>query len=67
MKIFTVRSFYLGALIVALTLSFTSASQGQAEKVKQKAKDLKKQVEGTAPKTNPPPAKPTPVKPTPTR
>ena len=47
-------------LVAFVTLATVASVQAQAEKIKQKAKDLKKQVEGTA--TNPPPAKPSPPK-----
>jgi len=60
MKNFLNRSFLAGLVAVALLLAAAPLGHAQAEKVKQKAKDLKKQVEGTAPKTNAPPAKPTP-------
>ncbi len=62
MKFSTTRPIFLGLLTVGLALTLTPMTQGQAEKVKQKAKDLKKQVEGTAPKTNAPPAKPAPAR-----
>ena len=62
MKISPTRCLLLAVFSVALGLAFTPATHAQAEKVKQKAKDLKKNVEGTAPKTNAPPAKPVPKK-----
>ena len=62
MKISTTRCLLLAVFTVALGLAFAPTTHAQAEKVKQKAKDLKKQVENPAPKTNAPPVKPVPKK-----
>ena len=53
----SIRLLLAGLLVVA-ALGVASSVQAQAEKVKSRAKDLKKKVEGTAPATNTPPAKP---------
>jgi hypothetical protein len=45
------------AVSLAILLAAGSLAHAQAEKVKQKAKDLKKQVEGTPAQTNQPPRK----------
>ena len=46
------------ALTLAAILAFTGTLYAQAEKVKEKAKDLKKKVEGKPAPTNAPPQKP---------
>lgn len=48
----------LAMILTVAALSVVPALHAQAEKVKSRAKDLKKKVEGTAPATNAPPAKP---------
>ncbi len=53
----SIRLLLAGLLVVA-ALGVASSVQAQAEKVKSRAKDLKKKVEGTPPATNTPPAKP---------
>ena len=52
------RPLFLLAFLAAAALALPPSGQAQAEKIKEKAKDLKKQVEGTAPKTNAPPVRP---------
>lgn len=49
-------------VLTIAALGVVPALHAQAEKVKSRAKDLKKKVEGTAPATNAPPAKPNPPK-----
>ena len=50
------------AAAFALVLAAIPAAHAQAEKVKERAKDLKKKVEGGTMTTNKPPAKPAPAK-----
>ena len=60
-KLFT-RSL-VAAFAAILAASFVAPALGQSEKIKQKAKDLKKEVEGGKQATNKPPqAPPPPVK-----
>ncbi|HEU0009807.1 MAG TPA: hypothetical protein VFT34_08325 [Verrucomicrobiae bacterium] len=60
-KLFT-RSL-VAAFAAILAASFVAPALGQSEKIKQKAKDLKKEVEGGKQATNkPPPPPPPPVK-----
>jgi len=62
MKNFCLRAL-LAAFVAILAASFVAPAVGQAEKIKQKAKDLKKEVEGGKQATNkPPPPPPPPVK-----
>lgn len=56
----------LAAMLLAVTPIFIAPAHGQSEKIKQKAKDLKKEVEGGQAKTNRPPApQPPPLPPAP--
>ena len=48
------------AFVAILAASFVAPTFGQAEKIKQKAKDLKKDVEGGKQATNKPPQAPKP-------
>jgi len=71
MKHFFTRAL-LAVFVTVLAASFVAPAFGQAEKIKQKAKDLKKDVEGGKQATNKPPPAPkpsqtpqTPQKPTP--
>lgn len=57
MKKLLTRAF-VAACVAVLAASFVSPSFGQAEKIKQKAKDLKKDVEGGKQATNKPPQAP---------
>ena len=50
------------AAAFALALAVIPSAHAQAEKVKERAKDLKKKVEGGTTTTNKPPAKPAPAK-----
>jgi cell division septum initiation protein DivIVA len=50
----------VAAFVAILAASFVAPSFGQAEKIKQKAKDLKKEVEGGKQATNKPPQAPKP-------
>ncbi len=59
MKTKLVRGAF-AALLLAVTPVFIAPAFGQSEKIKQKAKDLKKEVEGGQAKTNKPPAPPPP-------
>jgi len=59
-KLFT-RSL-VAAFAAILAASFVAPALGQSEKIKQKAKDLKKEVEGGKQTTNKPPQAPPPVK-----
>ena len=52
----------LAMVLTIAALGVVPALHAQAEKVKSRAKDLKKKVEGTAPATNAPAAKPNPPK-----
>jgi len=53
----------VAAFIAVLAASFVAPALGQAEKIKQKAKDLKKDVEGGKQATNKPPQAPQAPKP----
>ena len=55
----------LAAAVTILALAFIAPAHGQAEKIKQKAKDLKKELEGGQSKTNKPPEKAPPAPPVP--
>jgi ABC-type transporter MlaC component len=59
MKTFLTR-VALAAFALVVMLAFIAPAHGQAEKIKQKAKDVKKEVEGGQSKTNKPPAPPPP-------
>ena len=50
----------LAAVVTILALAFLSPAHGQVYKVKEKAKDLKKELEGQS-KTNKPPQKTPPA------
>ena len=52
----------LAAVASVLALALLTPAFGQVDKVKEKAKDLKKQVEGAKPATNQPPQAPKPAK-----
>ena len=52
----------LAAVVAILALACHAPAHGQVDKVKEKAKDLKKQVEGGKQSTNKPPQAPKPVK-----
>jgi hypothetical protein len=56
----TLARVALAAIFLAVTPVFLAPAHGQSEKIKQKAKDLKKDVEGGQSKTNKPPAPPPP-------
>jgi len=61
-KLLTRATLAAAALVAAI--AFIAPAHGQAEKVKEKAKDLKKKVEGGQSSTNKPPEKaPPPQKP----
>jgi hypothetical protein len=56
----------LAAILLAVTPVFIAPAHGQSEKIKQKAKDVKKDVEGGQSRTNkPPPPPPPPLPPVP--
>jgi cell division septum initiation protein DivIVA len=63
------KKFFRQALLVAfiaiVAASFVAPALGQSEKIKQKAKDLKKEVEGGKQATNKPPQAPKPPPPPP--
>ena len=52
----------LAAVVAVLALAVLAPAHGQVDKVKEKAKDLKKELEGGKPATNTPPQAPKPVK-----
>jgi len=55
--------FLAAILSLSVLLAAVAAVHGQAEKVKERAKDLKKKVEGDQTSTNKPPAKSPPAPP----
>jgi len=57
----------LAALVAILALAILAPAHGQVDKVKEKAKDLKKQLEGGQTPTNKPPVKAPPAPPKPAK
>ncbi|MEY2408606.1 MAG: hypothetical protein QOF48_1276 [Verrucomicrobiota bacterium] len=66
MKIVPVRAT-LAILVAVFSLALPASLHSQVDKVKEKAKDLKKELEGGQSKTNKPPAKTPPLPPKPAK